>query len=355
MRRFLLKRWFFIIIGLIVFFLVVKAFMPYLKPFFSFSWRIAFPFLAAILISYLLYPLLNKLTDALNMHRSSAIVVIFLSFFGTGSFLIYKSFPVFFRELQEFSAQIPELIEMYEAIIFSVYESTSYLPEGVQQQIDRIIDEIELTLEHYIQQIIDSFVHSFDYMVSFIMIPILVFYLLKDFPKIKDYCLTFLPKKHKTTFERILFAIHEAFATYIRGQLILSFFIFLLTFLLYNFIDLNYAFLLSMFSGIMNIIPYFGPIIGTTPAVVVAMATSWNSVIYVIIIGIIVQIAEGTLLSPYIMGKTAKLHPIAIIFILLVSSELGGIAAMIISIPLVMIIRSVYQKLSEEKQQCVDN
>src|SRR5690606_37968912 len=147
MRRFLSKRWFFIIIGLIVFFLVVKAFMPYLKPFFSFSWRIAFPFLAAILISYLLYPLLNKLTDALNMHRSSAIVVIFLSFFGTGSFLIYKSCPVFFGEWQEFGAQIPELIEMDEAIIVSVDEPISSLPVGAQQQIDRIVEELELTLD----------------------------------------------------------------------------------------------------------------------------------------------------------------------------------------------------------------
>lgn len=303
----------------------------------------------AIVISYLLYPILNKLTDVANMHRTSAIVVIFLSFFGTATYLIYRSFPVFFQELQELSSQLPQLISMYEQLIYSIYESTSFLPEGVQTQLDLLIVEIESTVEHYVQKIIDFFVNSFDHLISIIMIPILVFYLLKDFPKIKDYVYQFFPEPKKEVIERILLAIHEAFGTYIRGQLVLSFFIFLLTFILYNLIDLKYALLLSMFVGIMNIIPYFGPIIGTIPAIIIATATSWNLVVYVVIIALVVQLVEGTLLSPYIMGKTAKLHPIAIIFILLVSSEIGGIIAMIISIPAVMIIRAIYMKLYEQK------
>lgn len=345
MKNISIKKWLIIIVVFILFFLLLKILMPFSQ----FIWRITFPFLIAVAISYLLYPILNKLTKVANMHRTSAIVVIFLSFFGSATYFIYRSFPVFFQDLQDLSAQLPQLVSMYEQIIYSIYESTAFLPEGVQAQFDTFIAEIELTIEHYVQKIIDWFIDTIDHLISIIMIPILVFYLLKDFPKIKDYFLNFFSEKHKDVVERILIAIHEAFGTYIRGQLVLSFFIFLLTFILYHLIDLKYALLLSMFIGIMNIIPYFGPILGTIPAIIIAIATSWNMVIYVIIIALFVQVIEGTLLSPYIMGKTAKLHPIAIIFILLVSSEIGGIIAMIIAIPAVMIIRSIYMKLSEQK------
>lgn len=344
MKNIPVRKWLKIVIIIIILFILIKI----LLPFSPLIWRIIFPFLMAIVISYLLYPLLNKLIKSANMHRTSAIVVIFLTFFGSTTYFIYRSFPVFFQELLELSTQLPQLVVMYNVLISSLYDSTQFLPEGIQTQLDLLVVEMESTIEKYVQKLVDLFVNMFDYMISIFMIPIIVFYLLKDFPKICENILKFFPEKRKQIIERILLAIHEAFGTYIRGQLVLSTFIFLLTFLLYKLIDLKYSLLLSMFVGVMNIIPYFGPILGTIPAVLIAVTISWNVVIYVILIALFVQIVEGTLLSPYIMGKTANLHPILIIFILLVSSEIGGIIAMIIAIPSVMIVRSIFLKLYEQ-------
>src|SRR5690606_18077961 len=106
---------------------------------------------------------------------------------------------------------------------------------------------------------------------------------------------------------------------YIRGQLIVCLFVSLTAFLVFNFLNIDYALLLAILMGITNIIPYFGPIIGAVPVIVIAFTTT-NSVKLVLfaLIGIfVIQIIEGNLLSPYIVGKSVAIHPIAIIFALL--------------------------------------
>lgn len=336
-----------IVIIIIITLLIIKLTLPYYGTIIVFVWKIVMPFILAMVISYLLYPILKVLTDVFNMHRTSAISVIFITFFTIVSFVIYYGMPVLFMELEDLSEQLPQLVVLYEQMMFSIYDSTALLPEAAQEQIDLLIVNVQETIESYVKRLINRLIQSSDNLISLLIIPVLVFYLLKDFDKIKAYIHRLLPNERKDTIERLLGATHEAFGTYIRGQMVLSLFIFTITFLLFILIGLKYAFVLSLFMGLMNIIPYFGPIIGTIPAVIIAIATSWQLVIYVLIIAIIVQIIESTLLSPYIMGKTAQLHPIVIILILLVSSEFGGIIAMIVAIPSVMIVRAIFIHLSE--------
>jgi len=320
-----------------------------------FFWRVLVPFIIAILISYLLYPFLMILTDQLNMHRTSAIVVIFILFFSLLAVGFLKGIPLLIVQLEEISEQLPQLISLYEQFIYTLDDSIAYLPESIRSEINLFIIHIEGLLEQFVNRILERFVNAVHYIVSFLMIPVLVFYMLKDFKIIKNYVIKVVPKKYHDRLDGILPAVHEALGTYIRGQSILSLFIFTISWLLFSIIQLKYAFVLAIFMGLMNVIPYFGPIIGTLPALVIALAMSWQLVIYVLIIAILVQLVESSLLSPYIMGKTARLHPLAIIFILLVSSEVGGIVGMIVAIPLVMVVRAIIINLRSEKQQCIDN
>lgn len=354
MDRMSLRKIVIVMISILLIAIIVKFAIPVYKIMSPYVWRVFLPFIIAIIISYVLYPILQTLTHRLNMHQTSAIVIIFISFFSLLSLLIYKGLPIFIHELQELNEQLPQLIRMYDGFRYSIYYSTSFLPDAAHEQIHSLIVKLELTLQAYLERILNQLVHLVDDFIRLLIVPVLVFYLLKDFEHIRDYVKRFIPKSRTPLLEQLLIAVHEAFSTYIRGQTILSSFIFSITFLLFYFIDLKYAFVLSLFMGVMNVIPYFGPIIGTVPAAIVALASSERLLVYVIVIAIIVQIIESALLSPYIMGKTAKLHPIAIVFILLVSSELGGVIAMIIAIPLVMVVRAVVLNIMAQKQQCID-
>lgn len=303
--------------------------------------RILFPFLLAFLIHYLLAPILHRLTDTLNMHKTSAIVVLFVFFFSMLGLLLYKGFPLLVRELQEISEQLPYLVTLYTKFTSTIDDSTALFPEAVREEINALLLQFEQNVKQFVEKILYRLIHLFDDALVFLMVPVLVFYMLKDDEHLRDGLNRLIPNRYHTLTNRILTASHDAFGTYIRGQTILSTFIFVLSFLFFYFIQLKYAFVLSLFMGMMNIIPYFGPIIGTIPAMIVAVATSWPLVLYVVLIAMAIQLIESTLLSPYIMGKTAQLHPVMIILILLVSGEIAGMIGMMIAIPIVMIFRAI--------------
>src|SRR5690625_1915641 len=124
------------------------------------------------------------------------------------------------------------------------------------------------------------------------------------------------------------------------------------TLIIYYILQIKYALLLAAFLGLMNIIPYFGPIIGTIPALAIALTMSWKTALFVLITSAVVQILESSFLSPYIMVKSVQIHPIIIICTLLIGAEIGGVIGMIIAIPTVTICKAVFSKILETKQQC---
>src|SRR5699024_2099357 len=106
-------------------------------------------------------------------------------------------------------------------------------------------------------------------------------------------------------------------------------------------LHINNAILLAIIMGLTNIIPYFGPIIGAIPAVALTLTFSAKSVIFILIGIFTIQLIEGNLLSPYIVGKSVAVHPIAIIFALLLGGEIGGVVGMILAVPALTILKVI--------------
>src|SRR5699024_8782775 len=104
---------------------------------------------------------------------------------------------------------------------------------------------------------------------------------------------------------------------------------------------------LSIIMGLTNVIPYFGPIIGAIPAVLITLTISKKLVLFVILAVFIVQIIENNFLSPYIVGKSIRIHPVLIIFALLLGGELGGVVGMIFAVPLLTIGNVIFKHISE--------
>ena len=101
-------------------------------------------------------------------------------------------------------------------------------------------------------------------------------------------------------------AIDDNLGNYIRGQLLICLIVTIAAFLIYKLLHIEYALLLAIILGITNLIPYFGPIIGAVPAVAIAAMTSGSLVIFVIITVFVIQVIEGNLLAPYIVGKSIR-------------------------------------------------
>lgn len=338
-----------VIISIIIFF----QFTPILGKIFSVIFRLLIPFIIAALISYLLHPVSEKLQQW-KISKGIAILIIYLIFFGSISILVIKGYPLLVHELQDLNAQLPQFVNIYEQLIFSLYESTSFLPEMAHDHLDELIVNFELRAEASIERFLNKFVNILDYIIIVTMIPVLVFYFLKDYEHIITYLQRCFPMRYRNQFNQLLYAIHDGLGSYIRGQILVSGVIFLLSFLIFHVVQLKYAFVLSIIMGLTNIIPYFGPIIGTIPAAAIAVTTSWKLLLVVLVTTVIIQVLEGSFLSPYIMGKNVNIHPIIIIFVLLAGSELAGVIGMLVAIPTVTILKSIIVQFRSSARNAID-
>ena len=102
---------------------------------------------------------------------------------------------------------------------------------------------------------------------------------------------------------------------------------------------MKYPLVLGAIIGITNVIPYFGPIIGAIPAMIIAATMSVKMVMTVAIIVLVLQFFEGNILSPLIVGKSLHMHPLFIMLALLAGGELGGMVGMIFSIPILAVLK----------------
>ncbi|MBY7143297.1 AI-2E family transporter [Virgibacillus sp. NKC19-3] len=331
-----------LVTGIFVFlfaYLLVKLF-PLYGAVFSFLLRLLSPFLVSLLIAYLLYPIIKKI-HSYNIPRGIAVLSIYILFFGITAYVIYRVYPAVMHQLQDLKEQLPVFIRMYENLIYQLYEYTSFLPETVHDKIDGLITRVETSLENILDKLVGGVTRIFDAIIFLTVIPVLVFYFLKDYNKLKDYVKTFIPEKYRAQTSKLVHAIDKSLGSYIRGQLLVSLLVSLATWIVFQFLNINYALLLAIIMGITNLIPYFGPIIGAVPVMAIALTTSWKLVIFVLIAILAIQVIEGNFLSPYIVGKSINIHPIAIIFALLLGGELFGVIGLIVAVPLLTICKVI--------------
>jgi len=339
-KRFRVLYW--LLVGIVLFifsYLLVKT-MPYYGAFFSFLWNLLIPFLIAALIAYLLHPLVEKLHE-LNIHKGLAILFIYIIFFGGIGYLVYRGYPMIVHQIQDLIESLPQFIAMYENLIFQVDSYTSFLPEAVHTKIIDLIVSLETSLDQLLNKLVSGFSKIMDMVILITIIPVLVFYFIKDYTKIKLFFMKLIPRNYRDDASELLIEIDKGLGGYIRGQLIVSLFVGLTSLIIFKLLNIKYALLLGITMGITNIIPYFGPIIGAIPAVIISYTTGGNKAIFVIIGIFVIQIIEGNLLSPYIMGRSIKIHPVAIIFVLLLGSQLAGIWGMILAVPVLTILKVI--------------
>jgi predicted PurR-regulated permease PerM len=127
--------------------------------------------------------------------------------------------------------------------------------------------------------------------------------------------------------------------------LLISLFVGVLATLGFWIIDLPYPLVLGLIAGLTNIIPYFGPLLGAVPAVVVALSMNVNTLIFTLLVILIIQLVEGNLLSPYIMGRSIHIHPLFIIFALLVGGEVAGIPGLILAVPVLTCLKVIISEI----------
>ncbi|PTL13590.1 AI-2E family transporter, partial [Staphylococcus gallinarum] len=169
--------------------------------------------------------------------------------------------------------------------------------------------------------------------------PFVLFFMLKDGHKFKEFSTNLMAPKFRKDFHDLLDKMSEQVGSYIQGQIIVSFCIGILLFIGYSIIGLDYSLILACIAAVTSVVPYIGPTIAISPAIIIALITSPIMLLKLIVVWTAVQFIEGHFISPNIMGKTLKIHPLTIIFILLSAGNLLGVVGVILGIPAYAILK----------------
>lgn len=324
------------LIGLYVLFLIA----PYFSPVWKVIHTVSIPFLISMIIAYLLHPLVDALMK-LKLGRTLSILFIYIFFLGGLSFLLWLVAPIFITQIREVIEQLPELEKTLYHWSGMMEQQLQLLPDGVHQGVDDALGKIEQGSRQAMESVVEALGSLIGNLFVLLVVPFLAFYLLKDVEVIQKSIYFFVPRKQRKPAVKLWKDIDHSLGEYIRGQIIISVIVGVLSLMGYYLIGLPYVLFLSVIVAITNIIPYFGPFIGAAPAVLVALITQPSLVLWVVVINTIIQVIEGNVLAPWIVGKRLHIHPIFIIFALLIGAELGGILGLILAVPIFVVLKVV--------------
>ncbi|NHN30041.1 AI-2E family transporter [Paenibacillus agricola] len=332
----------YVLLGMLIL-LVLLHIRPIWMGVYHFLVEILAPFIIAMSISYVLNPVVSLLGSR-KVPRTVAVLLIYAVFILSTTVILMNLIPMFVRQLNEFNEHIPGLAMKAQGVVDTM-NSLQFVPDSIRMGINQSLSKLEAGISLAISQYIDGIGSTINMIFVAFIIPFLAFYMLKDFQLIEKTVLATVPKAKRKQVITLLVDIDTALGHYIRGQFLVCVIIGLLAYLGYWLIGMPYALLLAGLVAVFNIIPYLGPFFGAAPAIVMASTVSMKMVLMVVLVNTVCQILEGNVISPQVVGRSLKLHPLLIIFALLVGGELAGVLGLILAVPVFAVMKVILQHL----------
>ncbi|AUD13930.1 MULTISPECIES: AI-2E family transporter [unclassified Planococcus (in: firmicutes)] len=341
-----------ILIGLVVFIFREVSFI--FNPLNVFMKTVVLPVVLALILYYLLRPVL-RLLEHFKIPRIWGILIIFLGGIGLLTLLSVLVFPFLRDQFQNLIEEFPEYfmrllnnIDQFlrNSIFGDYYRDSSFNIEALIATLPTsIADTLQATVTGIIARVTSWISTITGVILSIVIVPFILFYLLKDGDKLPDYFLKLLPPRFRDDTREVLRDADKQLGAYIQGQLIVAFCIGVMVYIGFLIIGMDYALLLGALAMVTSIVPYIGPAIAITPAAIIALVTSPFMLVKLAIVWTVVQLVEGNLISPQVMGKTMYIHPVTIIFVLLTAGSLFGVVGVILGIPMYALLRVIVSHL----------
>ena len=328
----------FILFGVVIFIFDRVSYI--FQPFIIIFNTIAAPIIVALILYYLFNPIINIL-ERYNIKRVWGITLLFLGIVGLITLAVNLLIPIvsyqFDRLMHNFPSYINKLTNfannmMHIPFLSDYYGEIEKWLHSLQQKIPTLADGFSDKVRVFAEAVVNV-------TVVIITVPFVLFFMLKDGHRFKNFSNKIVPPKFRKDVHDLLDKMSEQVGSYIQGQIIVSFCIGGLLFIGYSIIGLDYALILASIAAVTSVVPYLGPTIAISPAIIISIITSPFMLVKLIIVWTAVQFIEGHFISPNIMGKTMRIHPLTIIFVLLCAGNLLGIVGVILGIPTYAILK----------------
>lgn len=330
-----------IILVLLILFLLGKV-GYILNPLKSLFATLFLPMLLSAILYYLLRPLVQVI-EKLKIPRIIAILISFILVLILLVLIVTYSGQIFVSEFNQLFRELPKFVSLAGDKITEFIRSNnldlSFIP--LNDLVKKATDFAQ-ALGMGIFNGIASFIST---LTVLLLVPFIVFYLLKDQGLASRGILSILPEKYKDEGQQIIDDVDKTISSYLTGQAIVMVVIGVMMYIGYVILGLRYALILSIFSMITAVIPFIGAFIGIIPAMLIGLSYNPLMLLKIFILMQIVQNIEGNLITPQIMKRQMKIHPVTVILVILTASSLFGFLGMLLAIPSYAVLKVIINNL----------
>lgn len=338
---------FFIIIGLITF-----GFCYLLAP-------VLTPFLVAAILAYLTNPLVEKFTR-FRIPRLLSVIIVFLLLFFLFTAVLLLLVPVIQKQIATLIAFIPEVVKwIQDQFIPWITAHVGFVEEanieGLKTTLTSNWTKAGGVLAWLLTTVFHSSLTMIEWITNLILIPVVTFYLLRDWHRLLQYARDLLPRRVEPTIVELVKEGDEVLSAFFRGQLLVMLLLGMIYATGLTFVGLKLSVVIGIIAGLLSIVPYLGFIVGIVTASIAGFVQfgSFYSVLLIWLVFGVGQILESTVLTPLLVGDRIGLHPVAVIFAILAGGSLFGFFGILLALPVAAIImvwlRFVHRRYRESE------
>lgn len=312
------------------------------------------PFVTGATLAYLSDPLADRLEN-LGLPRTAAVLIVFLLLSLLIGLFVILLLPALEAQLDRFIENLPQLLRWLKVRVipwlqteFGVTLQLSSL-EDITALVNRHWDQAGGTASYVLRSLSRSGVVVVGWVANAVLIPVVTFYLLRDWDKLVAHTHQLLPRRYADTASSLVTEADSVLSAFMRGQLTVMFALGVIYATGLWFIGLDLAFLIGLLAGTISFIPYVGTLVGITAASIAALVQfgDASSLLYVLVVFGVGQAAEGMLLTPWLVGERVGLHPVAVIFSVLAGGQLFGFLGVLLALPLASIVMVLLRHIHE--------
>jgi len=303
------------------------------------------PFLIGALLSYLGDPLVDRL-EKLKLSRTLGVVVVFVFMMFIVLELLFFLIPLIEKQLAAFINRVPDFISWLQDSslprLSSIigFELVKFDLESLKQAISNHWEDVGTIAGYIIANAAQSGQLLLTWLVYIVLIPVVTFYLLRDWDILIDKIYQLIPRKHAPLIARLARECNSVLSEFLRGQLLVMLALGIIYTIGLWIAGLEFALLVGMLAGLASFVPYLGFIVGILAAGIAALM-QFNDLVHLIYVALVFgigQAIEGMVLSPILVGERIGLHPVAVIFAVMAGGQLFGFFGVLLALPVAAVI-----------------
>jgi len=281
--------------------------------------------------------------------RSLTVIVVYILFIAILGTAVGLLIPPLTSEIRGLGENFPTIVEKLSGYFLIVREYA--VSHNFQQQISNFTGSAAEKISQAGSSLFSGTVSFIGGIFEFIVVLSIAFYMSVQERGIKKFTASLMPADHRDYISNLVDRIQFKMGRWLQGQLFLMFIIFALDYIGLLIIGVPYALVLALIAGILEIIPYIGPIISAVIAVAISFLHGPVTGLLVLGLFVLVQQLEGYVLTPLVMKKAVGLNPVVVILALLIGAKLGGVMGIIVAVPIATMLGEVIDDLVAKKPQ----